>query len=124
MTSITESCVKQQTRQKMGLGLKFILLVAVLVSLTLGGFNYWTMRTGQQVFQEHLEEKASILGQFVAFISPEAILAFDYTSLETFVKEISKQKDVVYSAVRDNFATPMTSYLDKNNPLVNAAFAR
>jgi len=124
MTSITESCVKQQSSKNMGLGLKFILLVAVLVSLTLGGFNYWTMRAGQQVFQEHLEEKASILGQFVAFISPEAILAFDYTSLETFVKEISKQKDVVYSAVRDNFATPMTSYLDKNNPLVNAAFAQ
>jgi serine phosphatase RsbU (regulator of sigma subunit) len=119
-----EVCASSQNRQGLGLGLKFILLVAVIVSLTLGGLNGWAIHSEQQVFREHLEEKAGILGQLLAFISPEAILAYDYTSLETFVKQVSRQKDVVYSVVRDAFAKPMTSYLDQDNALVRAAFAQ
>ncbi|MBI3775153.1 MAG: hypothetical protein HY273_06315 [Gammaproteobacteria bacterium] len=66
--------------RSLGLGIKFVLLVSTILFLTLGAMTVYRVNAQDEKLQAHLKEEGTILGRFVALISPEAILAFDFES--------------------------------------------
>jgi len=102
----------------LGLATKFILLVSVILALTLGLSSAWTQHTQKQLITEHLQEKAALLGHFVSLISADAILGYDFVTLEHFAAEISRQRDMVYGVILDVEDNALTSYLDNKHPLI------
>jgi len=103
-------------RHTISLGLKFILVVIVIlaITMTIGAFiNYYTQKKN---FHDQLIQQGNMLGSFVALISPEAILGYDFVLLEQYMREISQQEDVVYGVILSPANDNLTSYLDTDNP--------
>lgn len=86
-------------RLKTILGIAFIeaILLIILISTVL---NY--MRTSSQ---ERLASYINTTTTLFATMSKDAILSFDLASLETFVEEILKNKDIIYIKIYDNTKT-------------------
>ena len=101
-----------------GLGVKFVILIVVILSVTLGGSTLHYVHSQNNLFQDQLEEKGRMLGHFVSLISSDAILGYDFITLNDFMKEITHQKDMVYGVILDNEGKNMTSFLDQDNPII------
>ena len=107
-----------------GLGIKFVLLVVGILSITLGAATALSIKEQNNLLQYHLKEKTRLMGHYLSKISIESILVFDYVTLNGFVKDVSEQSDVVYSVIYDNKNLPMTSYMSPNKPLIQHAIAQ
>ena len=112
---------QQVLRKSLGLGVKFVVLVSAILVVTLGAMTVYRVQVQNAQLQEHLKEVGTILGRFVALISPEAILAFDYEALNSYVREGTRGQDVVYAVIFDTRNVNLTNYLDIKDPLVQAA---
>jgi PAS domain S-box-containing protein len=110
--------------RSIGLGVKFALLIGVALACTLGVRAVHMAREQRDVFYQHLVESSEGLGRFVATISPEAILGFDFETLDAHVREISRNHEVLYAAVFDSNGNNLTSYLDYDRPLIKAVALR
>ena len=103
------------------LAAKFIVLVAGFAAITLGLTAWFSFQSYRAVYLEHQRSKVDILAQFVASISPDRIFSYDFVSLHSYVRELSKTRDLTYALVADNKGEPLTAYLDKSDPLIVAA---
>ncbi len=102
------------------LGVKFVLLTVGILSLTLLLNAAWYMQRQQHLLQEQMQERGRILGQFLSHVSVEAILSFDFVALESYVRDVSSRKDIVFSIITDKSGIPLTSYYDISNPHVRS----
>ncbi len=84
----------------MGLGAKFVLLTVGILAITMAVTAAINYRTQSSLLERHLNTKARMLGRFVALISPEAILSYDFATLNNYMKEITRQDEVVYAVLR------------------------
>lgn len=100
------------------LGVKFVALTAGILSLTLLINASWFIQQQQTLLQEQLLERTAITGESLSQVSAEAILAFDFVSLENYVRDVSSKNDIVFCAILDSDGRPLTTYLDLNNPKV------
>ncbi|MBI3777248.1 MAG: EAL domain-containing protein [Gammaproteobacteria bacterium] len=108
-------------RLRANLAVKFVVVVAGFTALTLGLTAWFSYQSYRAVYLEHQHAKVVILAQFVASISPDRIFSYDFVSLHSYVRELSKTRDLTYAYVVDNKGEPLTAYLDKTDPLVMTA---
>lgn len=94
-----------------GLRFKFVTAVSLILLLTLGTAAWNSSRTEQQLLKKSLNEKGQALGKFIALISPEAIYAFDITTLDRFVQQISDEPEVLFAQIRTADKISMTTFL-------------
>lgn len=81
-------------------------------------------RTQNQLFLTHLEHKGEMLGQFIASISPKAILSNNILVLIEYVRQVSHQQDIVYAMVLAKQGHPLTGYLNSDNPYIKGAIKK
>jgi methyl-accepting chemotaxis protein len=82
-----------------------IVLVLLVVSATL----VVTLGMNQKsVLMRQLEEKAKTTAQFLAAISAEPIMTYNFTYLEGYVKHVARDREVVYAVVEDKTGEPLT----------------
>ncbi len=68
----------------------------------------------KQVLMRELDKKGASLAEFVADISTEPILTYNFTYLENYVKDISENdKDIVYAVVLGKDGGPLTHQFDE-----------
>jgi signal transduction histidine kinase/CheY-like chemotaxis protein/HPt (histidine-containing phosphotransfer) domain-containing protein/HAMP domain-containing protein len=108
-------------RLRLSLSTKFILLLAVVLSLGLAAESVVSYRYQQSLLLQNLKEKAAVQGRFVSAISKEAILAHDYVSLNSYMEEIVEIEDIVYGAIASPDGSYLTSYLNQRNPYIARA---
>ncbi len=108
-------------RTRISLGAKFIALVGGILLFALGALSYYSAQSQEQLLYQHLEDKGRELGLFVALISPEAILAYDFEALDSYVREIVHGQDMVYAVINDAEGKNLTSYVDGENRLIREA---
>jgi diguanylate cyclase (GGDEF)-like protein len=96
-------------------------MVAGFTALMLGMTAWFSYQSYRAVYLEHQRSKVDILAQFVASISPDRIFSYDFVSLHSYVRELSKTRDLTYAFVSDHKGEPLTAYLDKKDPLIVAA---
>lgn len=106
---------------KSSLGWKFIFLVAVILSVTMGISAFINYHTQTELHTQHIKSKGQTLGQFVASISPQAIYTNDFLTLNDYVREMSRQQDIVYTIILDKNGKPLTDFLNIKNPAIAAS---
>lgn len=106
------------------LGTKFALLVTLILLTTLSVVTFFSVRTQQNLFTDNLRSKSEALGSFVSLISPGTILAYDFEGMTDYVREVSKDNDVVYAVLIAANGINLTTYLDKSNPIIVEAITR
>jgi len=104
--------------QDFSLGLKFVMLVAVVVSITMSSSTYYAISLETEKHTKDFEDKGELLADVVSLVSPEAIYAFDFFALNENVKEISLRKNVVYCAIKDQQGKFITSFLNSEDPII------
>jgi diguanylate cyclase (GGDEF)-like protein/PAS domain S-box-containing protein len=103
------------------LALKFSLLTALILATTLGLSSGYLIDRQQQLVERQLEGKAESLGHFFALIAPETLLAYDFSTLDDYVSEVTAQKDVIFALVVDPEDRPLTTHLDSAKRLIHDA---
>jgi signal transduction histidine kinase/CheY-like chemotaxis protein/HAMP domain-containing protein len=101
-----------------GLGMRFVFVVGTLLLIALIVASLDNARTQKQQFMLQLDEKGVILGEFVAMSSAEALLTYDFSTLNKFVQQVNRHPDVMYSIIIDAKGTPLTPVIERNNPYI------
>ncbi len=109
------------TQKIKSLGAKFIALVAIILGLTLSIATAIIIYLQVNERQEMLADKATMLGEFVALISSESMLAMDLVALNEYMIVISEQKDIVYSEITGLNGNLLSNYLSAENFYVKNA---
>jgi diguanylate cyclase len=107
-------------RKRSRLGVKFVLLTVGILSLTLLINASWVVQQQKQQLQAQLLERGRILGHFLSHVSTEAILAFDFVALESYVRDVNKRQDIIFSIILDKHGNPLTNYIDNDNPQIRS----
>ncbi len=97
------------------LGSKFIVLVATILSLTLAFNAYYSLRADHELIQEQVLENGRTLGQLAAYLGAESIIAYDFVSLNNYVRDVNQRRDVVFAVFLDEARRPLTSYVNQRN---------
>jgi signal transduction histidine kinase len=103
------------------LGTKVAIMVVgiLMATMTVGTVLY--IRSQHQLFLDGLEAKGKALGDFVSLISPESILSYDFERMNDFMREVTREEDVVYGVLIAKNGIDLTSYLDEKNDYVAEA---
>ncbi len=65
----------------------------------------------KRVLLQELDKKGASLAKFVADISAEPIMSYNFTYLETYVKDIAEgDRDIVYAVILGKDGTPLTHH--------------
>lgn len=97
---------------------KFVVLVVAILVVTLGIMTYSSVRSQNRIFSGDLIEKGRLLGFFASRVLPESIIAYDFTTLNQVMQDLTSQKDMVYSVVIAANKSPMSSYIDLENSYI------
>lgn len=100
---------------KLRLGSKFILIVVGILSITLAANAVLFLRSQNSLLEAQLVEQGKALGGFVALVSPEAILGYDFLLLNEYAREVSLQRDVVYGVIVDPEGRPLTTFINSDH---------
>ncbi len=98
------------------LGRRFILLVVIVLASTMGVTTLVNYNSQNSLFLQNLQNKGSMVGRFLAEISVEAILSYDFVTLNDYVRDVTGGEDIVYAVIVSPDGKNMTSYLDFNDP--------
>jgi signal transduction histidine kinase len=110
--------------KNLSLGTKFSIMVLAIMSITLTSVTYFYINAQHQLFLDNLKAKGSALGDFVSLISPESILSYNFDNINNYMREISKEQDVIYGVLVANNGISLSSYLNSNNEYVSDAIAK
>jgi PAS domain S-box-containing protein len=108
-------------RCRLSLGLKFVLITVAILSITMSVAAVLHYHEQQQYFHENLTSKARTQAKFVAAISIEALLSYDFVTLNRFMWDTTQIEDIVYAVIQSADGKPLTSYLDHDDPYIAAA---
>lgn len=103
---------------RVSLGAKFLVLVATVLVLILGIKGVLGYRSEVAQLNARIESKAESLGSFLASISPPSILSYDLITLDDYVREASRDEDVVYVVIESPDGVAFTHHLDRAKPAI------
>jgi len=96
----------------LSLGIKFVILVVMAVSITLATTSYYAITTEMQIQNDNFRQRASMLAEVVSIVSLKDIVSSDFDSLNENINNISRKKDVILCAIKDSEGTYITSYVN------------
>ena len=103
---------------RLGLATRFALLIALVLAVAFALSAFFNIAERDRLLREDLRGEGRLIGRFVALVSPEAILAHDFETLNDYAREISAHDDFVYGVLLDERGVPLTAHLDADKPLV------
>ena len=86
-------------KRKISLGAKFASLVAIILIFTMSIVASYNYRVENSISLKNLQSKGRVLGSFIASVSAEPILSYDFTTLNDYVREVSHNEDVIYAVI-------------------------
>ena len=89
------------------LGHRFAVVLTVVLAVTMGASAYVSYNNERALLRTHLGEQVQAIGNFVALITPQALLAYDYQTADIYVREIARQQDVVLATLLDSRDRPL-----------------
>ena len=89
------------------LGHRFAVILTVVLAVTMGASAYVSYNNERALLRTHLGEQVQAIGNFVALITPQALLSYDYQTAEIYVREIARQQDVVLATLLDARGRPL-----------------
>ena len=108
---------------RLGLGAKFTLTVLIILAGTTAANTLYDLNASVRFHEQQLVERGRALGRLISLVSPEAILGFDFLTLNNYTREVSEQPDIVYSVIQSPEGAVLSSYIDATDPLVKKHLA-
>ena len=108
---------------RLGLGAKFTLTVLIILAGTNAANTIYDLNAAARFHEQQLVERGRALGRLISLVSPEAILGFDFLTLNNYTREVSEQPDIVYSVIQSPEGAVLSSYIDASDPLVKRHLA-
>ena len=99
-------------RKRISLGCNFVLLVISILAATMSVAAYLNYHSEHQALLQQLKHKGAILGRFVADVSKDAILGYDFVLLDQYMEDIASESEIVYSIIITPDQSALTSYLN------------
>jgi signal transduction histidine kinase len=112
---------KTPHRPYISLGVRFSIIIISVLLTTIAIVSYFYMKSQYEYSLERLHNTGTLLTHFVARISPDAVLTYDFETMDRYVQDINKQEDVVYAVLMGPNGLNITSYLDRTNKQVAKA---
>lgn len=81
------------------LGVKFVLLLVSVLAVTMTTATWILSSSATTDIILQRERAAERMARFVAMVSPEAILGFDFALLDRYAREIIQQDDIDYAVI-------------------------
>lgn len=100
------------------LGVRFSIIIVSVLWTTITVVSYFYMNSQLNHSIERLKNTGNMLTHFVARISPDAVLSYDFDTMDRYVQDINKQEDVIYAVIFGTNGLNITSYLDSSDPLI------
>jgi len=110
--------VTDQPRKSISLGLKFVLFIVLVFTITLSVNTYTKIQIDTKTFSTALINKGTLLSKVTALMAPEAIFSFDFSTLNDNVKDISAQDEVIYCTIKNQDNIYLTSHFDSSKPTI------
>lgn len=101
------------------LAAKFVSLTVVVVFILMSISAYINYRSQVSANISNLKSRNVMLGSFMASIAQEALLSYDYNTLNHYMQEIGDGEDVVYAAILSPNGSSLSSYIQKRNVFVS-----
>lgn len=105
------------SRIRLGLRGIFILVMTVVLLLVLSLYLAEDIKQRSERMRSEMRSDVEVLARFVALVAPEAILGYDFLSLNNQMRELSQHRDVVYAVILHG-QRPLTTYLNRQRPQV------
>jgi diguanylate cyclase (GGDEF)-like protein/PAS domain S-box-containing protein len=102
-----------------GLRFRFLLAISTLLLITLGPTAFYFSEVHKQQLLTNLEERINSLGNFTALVSPEALYAFDITTLDRYIEQISNESGVKFAVFVDSSNQPLTTNISDQSSFEN-----
>lgn len=100
-----------------------VALVSTIILAAMLTNAYFQFRDEIATMDEVLKTRAQSLGQMVASISLDALLVYDAVSLNTYIRYLTEQEQVVHAVILDTSKNPLTTYVDNSDFYINDATA-
>lgn len=100
---------------RLNLGTKFVLLIVGVLAAAMSITTVWNYYSQKTLLERHLAQRTAMLGGFVALVSPEALLTYDFASLNGYMREIAGQEDVAYSILRSATDSVLSANINRDN---------
>lgn len=122
MSDINTFAEDKRMRMFKSMGFKFIIFIILIISIAGVSSTAYIYQHQSKLLVHDLEGKVKSLGRYISIVIPEDILAYDFEALNNYMRDISRDKDIVYGVVSANDDKPMTSYLNMDDPFILKAF--
>jgi diguanylate cyclase (GGDEF)-like protein len=100
------------------LGAKFLVLIVTVLVVILGIKGALGYHAEVEQLNARLVSKGESLGRFLASISAPPILSYDLITLDEYVREVTRDQDVVYALIESLDGTAFTRHLDRAKPAI------
>ena len=100
------------------LGAKFLVLIATVLVVILGIKGMLGYHAEVEQLNARLVSKGESLGRFLASISPPPILSYDLITLDDYVREATRDEDVVYALIESQDGVAFSRHLDRAKPAI------
>ncbi|MEG3638899.1 ATP-binding protein [Magnetococcus sp. PR-3] len=101
---------------RLGLSTRFILFISSLLLIASVVSSLLIIQLEKRFLKDQFSQRANALGQFVANISPDAILSYDFVQLEHFAEMLMDQPDLILSAIVDRGGNPLAIHQNDHLP--------
>ncbi|MBI5026263.1 MAG: methyl-accepting chemotaxis protein [Nitrospirae bacterium] len=100
------------------IGIKIIIIVAVAIFLMMSAIATRVVISEKKAFTADLTNKGESLAKFMAKVAPASILTYDVSMLDSYVKELTKDREVLYSVILNKNGDFLSAHLDKEKKLI------
>jgi len=99
-------------RKRISLGCNFVLLVIGILAITMSVSAYVNYHFEHKALVQQLENKGELLGDFVADVSKDAILGFDFILLDHYMEDIANKSEIVYGIIIKTDKSVLSSHIN------------
>lgn len=100
------------------IGTKIIAIATAVIILIVFAIVIRVAISEQKGFTDELKNKGDSLAKFMAKVAPASILTYDVSMLDSYVRELTKDKEVIYAVILNKDGNFLSYYLDNEKKAV------
>ena len=101
------------------IGIKIIFITTCIIILMIAAVATRVILSEKKGFTDELANKGGSLARFMSKVVPASILTYDISMLDSYVKELTKDKEVIYSVILNKEGAFISAYLDREKKVIS-----
>lgn len=101
------------------IGIKIIFITTCIIILMMAAVATRVILSEKKGFTDELANKGGSLARFMSKVVPASILTYDISMLDSYVKELTKDKEVIYSVILNKEGAFISAYLDREKKVIS-----